>query len=131
MTHKAIFVVRYFGGIKMGPARFECIIEAARSALMQDPYNHVLGKEQKLLPPKNPHGRPNEVNTSRMDRTDVTRGARMTARGKSIRGAHRSHNSRGGLSTQQNTWKTVKPKYQENKQGRQLLNGTKNSSQQH
>ena len=32
MLNTAIFVVRYFGGAKLGPSRFECIINAAKDA---------------------------------------------------------------------------------------------------
>ena len=50
ITHRAVFVVRYFGGKRMGPARYECIVEAAKTAILQDPYNSILKKEQHILP---------------------------------------------------------------------------------
>ena len=45
---RAVFVARYYGGIKMGLDRFECYEQAAQAALMKGPYNHILGIKQIL-----------------------------------------------------------------------------------
>ena len=46
MTAKVMFVVRFYGGKKLGPSRFQCIIDAAKKAVQVDP-------NSTLLPPAN------------------------------------------------------------------------------
>ena len=48
--NRAIFVVRYYGGEHLGPARFDAICEAARSAILHDPYNHITKTTQSPWP---------------------------------------------------------------------------------
>ena len=48
---RAIFIVRYYGGTKLGTDRFQCYIQAAKGAIQQHPYNLVLKIEQSLPNP--------------------------------------------------------------------------------
>ena len=51
ITHRAIFVVRYFGGEKMGSDRYKAILEAAEDAINTSPANIYTKKEQRTKPP--------------------------------------------------------------------------------
>ena len=46
MTCRAIFIVRYFGGKKLGPKRHECITRAAVAVMRRFPINLVTGDKQ-------------------------------------------------------------------------------------
>ena len=48
LSNRAFFVVRYYGGQRMGPARFECYIEAAKAALLEHPHNDIIKQVQSL-----------------------------------------------------------------------------------
>ena len=39
--NRAVFVKRHYGGTHLGPTRFQAIVEAAQSAVVHDPYNHI------------------------------------------------------------------------------------------
>ena len=52
--NRAVFVVRYYGGAHLGPARFEAILEAARTAILKDPYNYVSKCNQTPWPTTQP-----------------------------------------------------------------------------
>ena len=43
---RAIYVARYYDGKHIGSKRFECIVDAAKSAMNQKPYNEVTGRFQ-------------------------------------------------------------------------------------
>ena len=45
---RAFYVVRYYGGAKLGPNRFSSYIEAAEQALLTNPMNEITGTTQKL-----------------------------------------------------------------------------------
>ena len=47
LKHKAIFVIRHYGGKRMGPGHFECYVEAAKIAILANPYNESLQINQK------------------------------------------------------------------------------------
>ena len=49
ITSRAIFVVRYSDGSKLGPRRFPMYIEAATSAIEATPYNPLTLKEQRMM----------------------------------------------------------------------------------
>ena len=51
--NRAIFVVRYYGGEQLGPARFQAYAEAAQSAIAHDTYNYIT-KENQTPWPKDP-----------------------------------------------------------------------------
>ena len=44
--NRAMFVVCYYGGEHLGPARFQAYVEAAQSAITHDPYNPVTRQNQ-------------------------------------------------------------------------------------
>ena len=46
IENRAIFVVRYYGGVKMGSDRFDCYLQAAKGVIQQNPTNSVLNKDQ-------------------------------------------------------------------------------------
>ena len=50
ITDRVIFVVRYFGGVKLGPKRFEKITEAVRDVILQLPNTQVTGTPPKTEP---------------------------------------------------------------------------------
>ena len=45
---RVLFVVRYYSGIKIGPTRFDCILQAARRCLELYPNNPILGYSQEI-----------------------------------------------------------------------------------
>ena len=47
---RAVFVVRYYGGTKIGPDRFQCYEEAVKGALIAHPFNTVTRWEQTIAP---------------------------------------------------------------------------------
>ena len=51
MQNRVVFVTRKFGGIKMGPNRFECYRQAAKAALKSLSWNKKLNIHQHLLTP--------------------------------------------------------------------------------
>ena len=50
--NRAIFVLRFYGGEHLGPARYQAYLDAAQSAILHDPYNHI-SKENQTPWPKN------------------------------------------------------------------------------
>ena len=48
LKNRVVFVARRYGGIRMGMDRFECYVDAARSAFQLNAYNTVLGLNQQL-----------------------------------------------------------------------------------
>ena len=56
LTNRVIFVVRYYGGSKLGPARFECIVKAARSVMENSP-TQIKGTPERVtkLAPRTRH----------------------------------------------------------------------------
>ena len=61
ITHRALFVIRYFGDNKIGQDRFVCIRNAAVSAIEKSPQNPYTGTTQEiiLVQPKPVQGRSN------------------------------------------------------------------------
>ena len=55
ITSRVIFVVRYTDGTKLGPVRFDRILQAAQEAIKKAPFNKYAGVDQEvksLFPPK-------------------------------------------------------------------------------
>ena len=48
ILQRAVFVVRYYSGKKLGPARFTCITEAAEECIKLNPFNSILNAVQEL-----------------------------------------------------------------------------------
>ena len=48
--NRAVFVVRYYGGVHLGPSRYQAFVEAAQSAITQDPYNRFSKENQTPWP---------------------------------------------------------------------------------
>ena len=48
IQNRVIFVVRYYDGTHEGPARFDAIAQAAKSAVTHAPYNHITNQHQCL-----------------------------------------------------------------------------------
>ena len=46
INNRAIFVVRHYDGVHIGPKRFEYIMEAAKHAINEKPFNRVTGEYQ-------------------------------------------------------------------------------------
>ena len=46
IQNRAIFVVRYYSGIKIGKDRYQCALQVAKAAILQQPYNDILKKNQ-------------------------------------------------------------------------------------
>ena len=46
LKNRVFFLVRYYGNIKMGADRFRCYIEAAKSALNNNPFNYYTNENQ-------------------------------------------------------------------------------------
>ena len=56
IENRALYVVRNYDGEHIGPARFDCIIDAAKSAINQRPFNSIMQKFQ-FSWPRNRRGR--------------------------------------------------------------------------
>ena len=50
IVYKAIYVVRYYGGQRLGPERYECYVEAAKSVIINNPHNAIISKNQQVKP---------------------------------------------------------------------------------
>ena len=48
LTNRAFYVVRYYGGTKMGNERFDCYVAAMKNALMNDAKNMLTGSVQMI-----------------------------------------------------------------------------------
>ena len=46
ITHKCVYVVRYYSGVHIGNDRFQCYLETARSSINRNPTNSVLQQQQ-------------------------------------------------------------------------------------
>ena len=49
MFHRALYLVRYYGGKHLGPSRFQTITAACKSALARSTFNTITGKHQYVL----------------------------------------------------------------------------------
>ena len=47
---RAVYVVRWYSGEHLGPARFKAYVEAVQSAITHDPYNHISKENQTPWP---------------------------------------------------------------------------------
>ena len=70
LENRVIFVARRYGGVRMGPTRFECYVEAAKGAVQANPFNEVLQRNQVVQP----------------DSQTVTRGRGRSGRGRGSQG---------------------------------------------
>ena len=82
---RAVFVVRYYGGIKMGPDRFQCYEEAVKGAVLAHPFNTITRWEQKITPAQSQpstkeKGQTKQTEVKKSTNTDAHRG-RGNARG--------------------------------------------------
>ena len=50
LTNRVIFVARYYDGTHIGPKRFECLVNAAKSAVNQKPWNQKSNEFHFLWP---------------------------------------------------------------------------------
>ena len=50
IQNRAIFVVRYYNGIKIGNSRHQCVLQAAKSAILLYPFNAILQQNQSFVP---------------------------------------------------------------------------------
>ena len=48
---RVIFIARHYGGIRMGTERFECYVQAAKTAIQQYPHNSILNHDQNISVP--------------------------------------------------------------------------------
>ena len=86
---RAVFVVRYYGGTRLGVDRFQCYEHALKGAIQQHPFNSVLKVEQKIdLPTKKAAIQPGtptqpQHNDSRELR-EVNRGRGQQGRGQTM-----------------------------------------------
>ena len=61
IENRVIFVARKYGGIKMGPSRFQCYREAALSAIIAQPWNSKLGTTQSIKKQNTPRTLPHSA----------------------------------------------------------------------
>ena len=119
ISQKAIFVVRYYSGQKIGPARFTCICEAAEECIKLNPYNEILGENQyvhhdeEISQPSQDESETavkfnneREAREEKMDtRTGASRKEKKTYRGRNERrgGARNNYPGAGSMRSRQNS----------------------------
>ena len=80
--NRAVFVIRYYGGEHLGPSRYQAYLDAAQSAIIHDPYNHICKinqtpwpKEANEIPPTPSVGNPQPISQSQTKASNPTSSA--------------------------------------------------------